>query len=136
MIRSIVMLGLIAVFATPAFACGPTGGGKKKQQQAQQGTTTTTVTSGGGGQRTPREKWVRHRMGDLKETNSEYKKSQNIANLGDLALGTNTYQSSAAYRQHLVNRFEFLALKREKGRATQGDVAEMNLILRTLGMRH
>jgi hypothetical protein len=85
--------------------------------------TTVTVTRNV----TPsRERYTRKRIIELRQQVREYQKSQSVADKMDLLLGRYpTRPSREVERRYLINRFEFLALKAERGRATRADVAEL-----------
>jgi hypothetical protein len=61
----------------------------------------------------------------------DYKKAQRTADGLGYATGEylpQMHRNSAEQRHHYINRYEFLALKRERGKATQKDVAEMRAL--------
>lgn len=76
----------------------------------------------------------RKRMIVLKKQMREYRKAQNTADIMDLMQG-HVYPaepSREAQRRYMINKYEYLALKAERGHATTADVAEMRRLQHTL----
>ena len=93
-----------------------------------------SMPSGGtsGSQMNPgRDHYTRKRIKELKTQMTDYKKAQRAADTLGYATGEwvpQMHRNPAAYRQHLINRYEFLALKAERGKATSKDIAEMRAL--------
>lgn len=89
-----------------------------------------------GGQMSPgRDHYTRKRIKELKQQMTDYKHAQRTADTLGYATGEyvpQMHHNAAAYRQHLINRYEFLALKAERGKATAKDVAEMHALQNAL----
>src|ERR1700720_2989977 len=77
-------------------------------------TTTTTVTANPG-----RRVWVRKRVIHLKQKMHDDDKAQRTADKLDFMLGNFPTRSTTYTRQHMLDRFEFLALKKEAKGLTQ-----------------
>jgi hypothetical protein len=126
-IRTALILGMTMVFSLPAFGNGP---GMTDTPMTNGGGTTTN--NGGGRQMSPgRDQWTRRRIKHLRRQMDDYKKAQRASD--NLGYATGEYvpqihRNPAEYRQHLINRYEFLALKAERGKATSNDIAEMHAI--------
>jgi hypothetical protein len=95
-------------------------------------TTTTTVTAN-----RSRKVWVKKRVIHLKQKMKDDDKAQRTADNLDLMLGNFPGSRSAAYRrQHMLDRFEFLALKKEAKGLTQKEYAEMQWLRQQLLSGH
>lgn len=82
-----------------------------------------------------RERATRKRIIVLKEQMREYRKAQRVADVMDAMQGHLLYPSEPspeAQRRHMINRFEYLALKAERGHATTAEVTEMRRLQHTL----
>jgi hypothetical protein len=85
-----------------------------------------------------RRHWTKHRIHELSERMSEYRKADRAAREMDRFQGAvdNNYgrfivpegASSTAQRHYMIDRFEYLALKAERGKATERDKAEMRAL--------
>jgi hypothetical protein len=122
---------LAALLAHPGLACGPSG--SAMTQPTNNSTSSSTVTN----QRklTPgRERASRKRIRVVKQQLREYQKAQNTADIMDLMQGNPfpAEPSREAQRRHLINKFEYLALKAELGHATTAEVMEMRRLQHTL----
>ncbi|MEP6604196.1 MAG: hypothetical protein ABJB69_09635 [Spartobacteria bacterium] len=116
----IAFVALFTIGVTSTIACGSgmtsSGGG--------------TPNNGGGSNR---QQWSKKRMRHLREKMAEGERAQKTADRMDLVTGGNYPQRTAAYtRQRMINRFEWLALKRERKGLTANEMAEMQLLQRTL----
>lgn len=119
---------LAAIFAHPGQACGPSA--SNTAQPTNNTTSSSTVTV----QRKMSESDSRKRMIVLKKQMREYRKAQNTADIMDLMQG-HVYPaepSREAQRRYMINKYEYLALKAERGHATTADVAEMRRLQHTL----
>ncbi|SRR6266542_3336508 len=76
--------------------------------------------------------YTRRRIIELRQQIREYEKAQKTADKMDLLLGRYSNPSPAVERRYLINRFEFLALKAERGRATRADLDELRQLQHTL----
>jgi hypothetical protein len=95
-------------------------------------TTTTTVTANTG-----RRVWVKKRVIHLKQKMHDDDKAQRTADNIDLMLGNFPGARSPTYtRQHKLDRFEFLALKKEAKGLTQKEYAEMQWLRQQLLSGH
>lgn len=79
-----------------------------------------------------RQRYTKQRILVLKQQMGEYKKAQRTADKLDLMLGHYSNPSREAQRRYLINRFEFLALKAERGRATRDDLNELRQLQQML----
>jgi hypothetical protein len=85
-----------------------------------------------------REQWTRRRIKHLKHEMDEHRKADQTARNIDRILGGADENvgrvmfpqgaSSAARRRYMINRYEFLALKAERGNASAKDIAEMRAL--------
>jgi hypothetical protein len=120
MLLVIILAGIVAV---PAFGCGPMGTGSGGG---------TTTSNGGGRQISPgRERFTRRRIHHLRRQMDDYKKAQRTADNLGYATGEwapQMHRNPAERRQYYINRYEFLALKAERGKATSKDLAEMRAL--------
>ena len=94
-------------------------------------TTTTTVTANPG-----RRVWVRKRTIHLKQKMKDDDKAQRTADKLDIMLGNFPTRSATYTRQHMLNRFEFLALKKEAKGLTPKEYAEMQSLRQQLLYGH
>jgi hypothetical protein len=79
-----------------------------------------------------RERYTRKRIIVLKQQIHDYKHAQKTADKLDLMLGTYSNPSRELMRRYLINRFELLALKAERGRATRDDLNELRQLQQIL----
>src|SRR6266481_477688 len=103
-IRTVLIVALAAIFALPALACGP---GMSNNN-----------TGTGGQMSSGRDSWTKKRIRHLKGEMEEQKKADRTARTLDRILGgadNNVGRvmfpqgaSSAAQRQNMINRYEFL----------------------------
>ena len=125
---------VVAVTLCPALANDPSmpsNTNTATTNSAPGRTTTTTVTVNKG-----RQVWVRKRVVHLKQKMKDDDKAQRTADKLDIMLGNFPTQSAAYNRQHMLDRFEFLALKREAKGLTQKEYAEMQLLRQQLLSGH
>ena len=95
-------------------------------------TTTMTVTANTG-----RRVWVKKRIVHLKQKMTDDNKAQRTADNIDLMLGNFPGPRSPTYtRQHMLDRFEFLALKKEAKGLTQKEYVEMQWLRQKLLSGH
>ena len=119
-----LLVVMLIVIVRPTFACGPgmngSGGG------------TMTNNTGRPSNMSPgREQWTRKRIKHLRGQMDDYKKAQRTADGLGYATGEyvpQMHRNPAEQRQYYINRYEFLALKRERGKASQKDIAEMRAL--------
>jgi Ni/Co efflux regulator RcnB len=125
-IRTVLIAIFAAVFVLPAFANDPAmstnnGGGTQMN---------------GGSQNNPgRVRWTRKRIKHLRQRIDDYKKAERASDNLGYATGEwvpQMHRNQAERRQYLINRYEFLALKAERGRATAKDIAEMRALQNSL----
>ena len=119
-VASIVALA----FACPALANDPSmasGTGTTTTNTAPSRTTTTTTVTA----KTGRRVWVRKRAIYLKQKIKDDDKAQRTADRLDLMLGNSPSRPATYKRQHMLDRFEFLALKQELKGLTPKEYAEM-----------
>jgi hypothetical protein len=119
-LRTVLIIGLTILFASPSPACGPSNGSG------------TSVQPNSGQAMTPRRQWIRKRLRHLKNKRGEEERMQRGLDGVDLSQGHYPGRSSAYTRQRMIDRYEFLALKAERGRATPSEMAEMKLLQNTL----
>jgi|KBSMisStaDraftv2_1062788.scaffolds.fasta_scaffold119581_2 Ni/Co efflux regulator RcnB len=122
-IRTALVVFAVAIFVTPAIACGPMGGST--------GGTTMTNNTGGRQMSQGRDQWSKKRIKHLRRQMDDYKKAQRTADGLGYATGEyvpQMHRNPAEQRQYYINRYEFLALKAERGKATQKDIAEMRAL--------
>lgn len=110
-----ITCGIVAaVMAIPARACGPG---------------MTTAPSGGGNSTHPgRQRWVRHRMKQLDQQMHDHREANKWSDGLGYATGEfvpQMHRNAAEERRYMINRFEYLALKTERGKASAKDRAEM-----------
>lgn len=118
-IRTVSLASLAAVFALPAFANGPMPGDPGMSSSAPKN------TSPG------RQQWTKKRIKHLKQQMSDHKKARQWSD--NLGYATGEYvpqlhRNAAEQRKHLINLYEFLALKAERGKATAKDIAQMRAL--------
>jgi hypothetical protein len=122
-----LIFSLLAFIAAPGFANGPMPGDSGMSSNSN-----TTVTTGGGRQMSGgRDRFSRRRIKHLRQEMDDYRKAQRAADA--LGYGTGEYlpqmhRNPAERRQYMINRYEFLALKAERGRASAKDIAEMHAL--------
>ncbi|MEP7016130.1 MAG: hypothetical protein ABI925_11875 [Verrucomicrobiota bacterium] len=112
-IRVVLIVSLAALIALPAIACGPSGGSSQN--------TGHSMSPG-------RKQWTKKRMKHLKQQMSDYNSAQKWSDGLGYATGEwvpQMHRNSAEHRRYMINRYEFLALKAEHGRASANDIAEM-----------
>lgn len=90
-------------------------------------TTTTTVRTNTG-----RRVWVRKRVIHLKQKMKDDDKAQRTADKLDIMLGNFPTRPAAYKRQHMLDRFEFLALKKEAKGLTPKEYGEMQSLRQQL----
>ena len=90
-------------------------------------TTTTTVTAN-----RSRHVWVKKRAIHLKQKMKDDDKAQRTADKLDIMLGNFPSRSATYKRQHMLDRFEFLALKKELKGLTPKEYAEMQSLRQQL----
>jgi hypothetical protein len=118
-VASIVAMGLVC----PALANDPSmasGTAPTTTNSVPNRTTTTTVTTNTG-----RRVWVKKRAIHLKQKMKDDDKAQRTADKLDIMLGNFPSRSAIYKRQHMLDRFEFLALKKELKGLTPKEYAEM-----------
>ena len=134
-IRTTLIVISAVVGAYPALANGPMPGDSQ------------APNNNGSSQMSPeRERWVRNRMKHLRDEMHEQQKADTIAREMDRlqAATNNNYgrfmfpegASPAAQHQYMINRYEFLALKAERGKATPKERAEMRALQHRLVGSH
>ena len=119
----VLVVMLIGILAGPAFACGPTMNGS--------GGGTMTNTGHPSNMSPGRERWTRKRIKHLRGQMDDYKKAQRTADGLGYATGEyvpQMHHNPAEQRQYYINRYEFLALKAERGKASAKDLAEMRAL--------
>jgi len=99
------------------------------QSSATSSGTSVTVTKGVS---PARQKYTKKRIIVLKQQIHDYKHAQKTADKLDLMLGTYSNPSRELMRRYLINRFELLALKAERGRATRDDLNELRQLQQIL----
>jgi hypothetical protein len=124
--QTVLIIGLTILFASPSPACGPSNG------QPMSNSSGSSAQSNSGQPMTPRRQWIRKRLRHLKNKRGEEERMQRGLDGVDLSQGHYPGRSSAYTRQRMIDRYEFLALKAERGRATASDLAEMKLLQNTL----
>ena len=126
-IASIVAIATVC----PAFANDPSmpsGTSTSTTNAAPNRTTnTTTVTTSPG-----RRVWVKKRAIHLKQKMKDDDKAQRTADKLDVMLGNFPSRSATYTRQHMLDRFEFLALKKELKGLTPKEYAEMQSLRQRL----
>ena len=126
-IASIVAIAIVC----PALANDPSmtsGTGTTTTNVAPNRTTTTaTVTTNHG-----RRVWVKKRAIHLKQKMKDDDKAQRTADKLDVMLGNFPTRSVTYKRQHMLDRFEFLALKKELKGLTPKEYAEMQSLRQQL----
>jgi hypothetical protein len=101
------------------------------QSAPSSSTTRTTVTANTG-----RRVWVKKRVIHLKQKMHDDDKAQRAADKIDIMLGNFPTRSPIYTRQHMLDRFEFLALKREAKGLTQKEYSEMQWLRQQLLSGH
>ena len=126
-VASIVAIAIVC----PALANDPSmtsGTGTNTTNVAPNRTTTTaTVTTNTG-----RRVWVKKRAIHLKQKMKDDDKAQRTADKLDIMLGNFPTRSAIYKRQHMLDRFEFLALKKELKGLTPKEYAEMQSLRQQL----
>jgi hypothetical protein len=121
-IRVLLIVAFTALFALPALANGPMPGDPG----------TSSSTSVQPNNMSPgRQRWTKRRMKHLRQQMTDYKKAQQTADALGYATGEyvpQLHRNPAEVRRHMINRYEFLALKAERGKASANDVAEMRAL--------
>jgi hypothetical protein len=126
MTRLIIALSALVISSSlPVFANGP--------MPADNSNSTSNSNMNPG-----RERWTRNRIKHLKHEMEEHRKADQTARNIDRILGGADENvgrvmfpqgaSSAARRRYMINRYEFLALKAERGNASAKDIAEMRAL--------
>ena len=116
---------LAAMLVQPVLANDPTMSNTAPSNASSSATGPRTMSPS-------REKYTRKRVIVLKQQMHDYGKAQKVADKLDLMLGRFPTRSPEAERRYMINRFEYLALKAERGRATRADLAEMQQLQHTL----
>jgi hypothetical protein len=126
-IASIVVVAIVcpALANDPSMASGtaPT----TTNSAPNRTTTTTTVTAN-----RSRQVWVKKRVIYLKQKMKDDNKAQRTADGIDIMLGNFPSRSATYKRQHMLDRFEFLALKKEAKGLTPKEYAEMQSLRQQL----
>jgi len=113
---------LAAVLVYPSLANEPSASNTAPSNNSSSGSTVTVTRTVSPG----RERYTRRRIIELRQQIREHQKAQSVADKMDILLGHYpTSPSREAERHYLTNRFELLALKAERGRATRADIAEL-----------
>lgn len=125
-VASIVMAALVctALANDPSMASST---GTTATSSAPGRTTTTTVTTNPG-----RRVWVKKRAIHLKQKMKDDDKAQRTADKLDIMLGNFPSRPATYKRQHMLDRFEFLALKKELKGLTPKEYAEMQSLRQQL----
>lgn len=79
-----------------------------------------------------RQEYSQKRIIVLKQQIHDYKHAQKTADKLDLMLGTYSNPSRELMRRYLIDRFELLALKAERGGATRDDLNELRRLQQIL----
>jgi hypothetical protein len=122
---------MAAVIVGPALANDPSmasGTATTTTNSAPNRTTTTTTVTANPGRRV----WVRKRTIHLKQKMKDDDKAQRTADKLDIMLGNFPTRSATYKRQHMLDRFEFLALKKEAKGLTPKEYAEMQSLRQQL----
>lgn len=121
-IRVLLNVAFTGLFALPALANGPMPGDPG----------TSSSTSAQPNNMSPgRQRWTKRRMKHLRQQMTDYKKAQQTADALGYATGEyvpQLHRNPAEVRRHMINRYEFLALKAERGKASANDIAEMRAL--------
>jgi len=126
-VASIVAIAIVC----PAFANDPSmasGTATTTTNSAPNRTTTTTTVTGN----RSRHVWVRKRIIHLKQKMKDDDKAQRTADKLDIMLGNFPTRPATYKRQHMLDRFEFLALKKEAKGLTPKEDAEMQWLRQQL----
>jgi hypothetical protein len=126
--KRLLMISVLALFlALPAFANGPMPTDQP-----------TTSTSSGRPMSPGRKTWTKKRVKHLKQEMNTYKSAERTTKNIDRMLGAAdnnagtvmfpSGQSPAEHRRYMINRFEYLAIKAEHGRASANEMAEMRAL--------
>lgn len=119
---------LAATLMHPGSANEPTASNSAPSNNSSSGTTVTVTRN----TTATRERYTRRRIIELRQQIREHQKAQAVADKMDFMLGHYSSPSREAERRYLINRFEFLALKAERGRATRDDLAELRQLQQIL----
>jgi hypothetical protein len=122
---------MAAVIVCPALANDPSmasGTATTTTNSAPNRTTTTTMVTANPGRRV----WVRKRTIHLKQKMKDDDKAQRTADKLDIMLGNFPTRPATYKRQHMLDRFEFLALKKEAKGLTPKEYAEMQSLRQQL----
>ena len=125
-VRTLLIAVLTALFGLPVFANGPMPG-----DPGMSGGNSTSNTNTGGQMHPGRERFTRRRIKHLRQEMDDYKKAQRTADQLGYATGEyvpQMHRNPAERRQYLINRYEFLALKAERGKATAKDIADLRAL--------
>jgi hypothetical protein len=124
-VASIVAMAIVC----PALANDPsTASGTSTSNSAPNRTATTTTVTANPGRRV----WVKKRVIYLKQKMKDDNKAQRTADGIDIMLGNFPSRSATYKRQHMLDRFEFLALKKEAKGLTPKEYAEMQSLRQQL----
>lgn len=125
--RLVMISALVLFLAPPAFANGPMPSDQP-----------TTSTSGGRPMSPGRRSWTKKRVKQLKQEMNTYKSAERTTQGIDRMLGAADNnpgavffpqgQSPAEHRRYMINRFEYLAIKAEHGRASPNEMAELRAL--------
>jgi hypothetical protein len=122
---------MAAVIVCPALANDPSmasGTATTTTNSAPNRTTTTTTVTANPG----RKVWVRKRIIHLKQKMKDDDKAQRTADKLDIMLGNFPTRPATYKRQHMLDRFEFLAIKKEAKGLTPKEYAEMQSLRQQL----
>ena len=125
-VASIVAIAIVC----PAFANDPSMASSTANattNSAPSRSTTTTVTT-----KTGRQVFVRKRIIHLKQKMKDDDKAQRTADKLDIMLGNFPTRPATYKRQHMLDRFEFLALKKEAKGLTPKEDAEIQWLRQQL----
>jgi hypothetical protein len=124
-VASIVAIAIVC----PALANDPSmaSGAAPTTTNSAPNRTTTTVTAN-----RSRQVWVKKRAIHLKQKMKDDDKAQRTADKLDIMLGNFPTRSPIYKRQHMLDRFEFLALKKELKGLTPKEYAEMQSLRQQL----
>ncbi len=124
-VASIVAIAIVC----PALANDPSmaSGAAPTTTNSAPNRSTTTVTTN-----RSRQVWVKKRAIHLKQKMKDDDKAQRTADKLDIMLGNFPSRPATYKRQHMLDRFEFLALKKELKGLTPKEYAEMQSLRQQL----
>jgi hypothetical protein len=122
-----ITLGALTMFNPPAFLAGEMpSSSSSTAQQPRTPTTNTTTTSPQSVNQIKRQKWVVKRMRHLERHHA----------IDTVVLSDSPKSASDEFkRQYMMNRFEYLALKSQRGGLSRKEYAEFRLLFEALGPR-